>query len=79
MGTEGMGKRAVQGASFVRSNSASPKPASPHLSSVTAIVTASEGGPGLDPTAARSQGQMEEGLCVKGGVLPWGGICVFKT
>lgn len=62
--------------SFVRNNSASPKPASPHLSSVTAIVTASEGGPSLNPTAAKSQGQMEEGLCVRGGVLPCG-VCVF--
>lgn len=69
----------MQGASFVRSNSASPKPASPHLSSVMAIVTVSEGGPSLNPTAARNQGQMEEGLCVQGGVLPWGVYVFFKT
>lgn len=66
----------MQGASFVRSSSASPQPASPHLSSVTAIVTASEGGPSLNPAAARSQGQMEGGLCVPGGVLPQG-VYVF--
>ena len=66
----------MQAASFVRKNLAPPKPISPHPSSVTAIVATSEGSPGLNPTAARGQSQMEKGLCVQGGVLAYG-VCVF--